>query len=159
MARRRKSRRRVRTRIRARKSTTKRKTIYRRSTKRITMARKRRGRRRKGVFGGGSFPKMAQSAAIAAVIEPVADQFIASFAPQIPTVGSVQSDDLVKVGIGYFLGKRSGMVGSTARFIGLFGVRNIVKQLVGGGLSLTAPVATTPATTQTVSNVQSLQTV
>jgi len=78
---------------------------------------------------------MAKGAAIAAVVEPIADQFISSFAPSIPRIANIQPDDLVKVGVGLFVGKQKGVVGQTARFLGLFGVRNIVKQLAGGTLT------------------------
>jgi hypothetical protein len=130
------------------------KTLKRRRTIKLSMPRKKRRRTRKGTFGfGGSrtFSDMAKGAAIATIVEPFADQFIASFAPSIPRVGNIQPDDMVKVGIGYFLGKKKGLLGSTARFIGLFGVRNIVKQLTAGGFGIFAPrqPATTPTPTQT----------
>ena len=117
------------------------------------MARKKGRRGRKGSSGffgtSRSFSDMAKGAAIAAIVEPIADQFIASFAPSIPRIANVQPDDLIKVGIGLFVGKQKGVVGQTARFLGLFGVRNIVKQFVGGQITqftagATAPPATRP---------------
>jgi len=92
---------------------------------------KKRSRRRSNSFG--SVTKMFTPTIIAAVTEPFVDQ-LASQIP-IPTIGGIQSDDLVKVAAGYLLGKKSGVVGQTARMYGIFGLRNIVKQFVGTGLS------------------------
>jgi hypothetical protein len=67
---------------------------------------------------------------LASFVEPLIDQY-AGMLP-IPAIGGIQSDDIAKVIIGLYGGKKGGMIGNTASYVGIFGLRNIVKQLMGG---------------------------
>jgi hypothetical protein len=93
---------------------------------------KKRSRSRRGSASFSSVQKLLTPVAIAAVTEPFVDQLAAQL--PIPAIAGLQSDDLVKVALGYFVGKKGGMIGSTAKMYAVFGMRNIVKQLIGGAI-------------------------
>jgi len=96
------------------------------------MARKRRVRKRIGRF---SLKSELVPIAVATFTEPLVDSLADRFAGQLNIgLGGVQMDDLIKVGIGLYAGKKSGLTGKVAKYYGVFGMRNIVKGLLSGSL-------------------------
>jgi hypothetical protein len=77
------------------------------------------------------------------------DNLITQFAGNLnlPLPGNIRAQDLAKVGLGYFLGRRGGMVGDVAKMYAIFGARNIVAGFTSGlGLGATTAGSTTGAT-------------
>lgn len=109
----------------------------RKSRVRYVTRKARRARR----YGGGSFSlqKLAIPIGAATIIEPIID----SYANQImPSVAGIGSDDIIKVVAGWYLGKKGGMMGNTAKMLGIFGLRNIIAGFAG--TALTGTTTTTP---------------
>lgn len=112
--------------------------------RRVTMARRKTRRRRATrtirryrKSGGSAFnlKKMIIPIAAATFIEPTVDQLVNQFAGSLNiNFAGIQIDDIAKVGIGLYFGKKGGIMGNTAKMIGIFAMRNIVSGFVGGGL-------------------------
>lgn len=99
-------------------------------TRRVYVKAKRRVKR-----GGGQFSlqKLIVPIGAATIAEPILDSYLNQL--PIPQVGPLQSDDLAKVAIGWYLGKKGGVMGNTAKMLGIFGMRNMIAQVMGGVLS------------------------
>lgn len=97
------------------------------------MARSRKRGRRS--YGGGGFNLKSEFVpiAVAAVSEPIVDQYLNQFLGGlgIPMAG-LQIDDVAKVGIAYMMKNKKGMLGKVVKYYGIFGARNIVQQMTGG---------------------------
>ncbi len=72
---------------------------------------------------------------VSVITEPILDQ-AANMLP-INSIGPVQIDDALKIGIGYFFGKKPGLPGKVAKVYGILGLRNsMVNLMAGTGLNL-----------------------
>lgn len=104
----------------------------RRKTRVRTVYRKAKRRYKRG-GSAFSLKKLMVPIAVASVAEPMIDSY-AKMLP-IPTIGNFEADDMVKVAIGWYLGKKGGVMGNTAKMIGIFGLRNLVRQGLGNVLN------------------------
>lgn len=100
----------------------------RRSRTRRVRSVARRARRR---YGSGQFnlKKLLLPIGAATVAEPILDSYLAQL--PIAKIGPVDTDDIAKIAIGLYLGKKGGMVGNTAKMLGIFGTRNAIAQVMG----------------------------
>lgn len=104
----------------------------RRKTRTRTVYRKAKRRYKRG-GGAFSLQKLMVPIGIATFAEPLIDNY-AKMLP-IPTIGNFEADDMVKVAVGWYLGKKGGVMGNTAKMIGIFGLRNLMRQGLGNVLS------------------------
>lgn len=111
------------------------------STKGATMARKKSRTRRVYVkarrarrSGSGSFSlqKLILPIGAATVAEPILDTYLKQL--PIPKIGPVETDDLAKIAIGWYFGKKGGMIGNVAKMLGIFGMRNTIAGVTGNVL-------------------------
>ncbi len=79
-----------------------------------------------------SLQKMAMPIVRATVAEPFVDN-LAKQLP-IPRVAGIEPDDMVKVALAWYFKSKGGVAGNTIKMMGIFGMRNIVSQLMRGGL-------------------------
>lgn len=102
----------------------------RRKTRYITRTVKKY--RKSGGAGSFNFQKMAMPLIAATVAEPFVDN-VAKQLP-IPSIMGVQPDDATKVALAWYFKNKGGLAGNTIKLMGLFGLRNIVNQLMGNVL-------------------------
>ena len=102
------------------------------------MAAKRKyTRRRRSTRSFFSSPEaqLAAGVAIATFTEPIADNMIARFLPQVSANGM---DDLLKAGLGFIASKKTtGIIKRTAQAYMVFGIRNFVAQRTGRIIGVT----------------------
>lgn len=122
-------------------STRKRRSIYPKAyveKKEIKMAKRKRKVRyvtktvkkyRKSGAGSFNLRKLIVPIGVASVAEPLLDSYARTL--PIPTIAGIQPDDMVKVALGYYFGKKGGLMGNTAKMLGIFGLRNIIAQFAG----------------------------
>lgn len=103
----------------------------RRSRARRAVTRARRSYRR-GSSGSFNLQKLLVPVGVATFAEPIVDSYLKTL--PIPSIGPVETDDLAKIAIGWYLGKNGGMMGNTAKMLGIFGLRNAIAQVMGGAL-------------------------
>ena len=87
---------------------------------------------RKRSSGSFNIKNLLLPIGVATVAEPIIDRY-AQMLP-VPKIANLETDDMVKVAIGYYLGKKGGMMGNTAKMLGIFGLRNLVSQGLGNVL-------------------------
>lgn len=96
------------------------------------MARRRRGRGSRGRTGI-SINRIMVGAGIVAVADPIVDQLIDKFAGQLGgQLGAIDIKDLIKVGGGYFLAKRRGMLKGAGYAWVVLGINNLVRGATKG---------------------------
>lgn len=94
---------------------------------------KARKRARRGSSGSFNIQKLLVPIGVATVAEPILDSYLKQL--PVPQIGPVETDDLAKIAIGWYLGKKGGMMGNTAKMLGIFGLRNAIAQAMGGVLN------------------------
>lgn len=105
----------------------------------LEMARRKRSFRRRSY---SNMTQMIVGAGLAAVAEPFLDQLVTRFVPQASNL-----DDVIKLGLGFWLGKRSGIVGNAARALAIISAARLVQNLVAGHLIPAATQVTTTTAT------------
>lgn len=115
--------------------------MARRKTRVRYVTRKVKRSRRSGA-GAFNVQKLLIPIGVATVVEPIIDSY-ANQLP-IPNLAGIQADDIAKVAIGLYLGKKGGLMGNTAKMLGIFGVKNIIGGFTGNlmGGTQTASVPT-----------------
>ena len=103
-------------------------TMARKKT-RIVYRTKKAIRRSRKTGGQMNIQKLAMPIVFASIAEPFVDN-VAGQLP-IPTIMGVQPDDAVKVALAWYFKNKGGIGGNTVKMMGIFGLRNIVKQLMG----------------------------
>ena len=68
------------------------------------------------------------------MIDSLVNQFAGNF-------GGI-SADMIELGLGYYLKKRSGIVGSIGKAMFTINLYNVIKTMVGGGFQLLTPTKT-----------------
>jgi len=117
----------------------KRDTMARKKARIVYRTRKAKTRRKKsGMFGSGLMNDLVPLG-IATVSEPILDTYARQL--PLPSIMGIGSDDLVKLGVGIYLGKKGGMIGKVAKYYGIFGARNIIQGLAGNVLGGQQPQA------------------
>ena len=70
--------------------------------------------------------------AIATFTEPMLDNAFNNLNIGMTLPYGVQLDDVAKVGLGFYFGRKGGTLGRTATLFGLFGMKNIMSSFIGG---------------------------